>query len=191
VSAAHDPYVLPPDLPVPIDDGAADHLQGADLPSLSLPSTSGGEVDLAEAAEGTLVLYCYPRTGRPGEPLPPGWDEIPGARGCTPQSCAFRDHFGELQALGGAILGLSAQLLEDQVEFADRVHLPYPVLSDPALRLADALRLPTFEVAGMRLYRRLTLVASERRIVKVFYPVFPPDRNASEVLSWLADWVPK
>jgi peroxiredoxin len=191
VSAAHDPYVLPPDLPFPIDDGAADHLQGADLPSLSLPSTSGGEVDLAEAASGTLVLYCYPRTGRPGEPLPPGWDEVPGARGCTPQSCAFRDHFAELQALGGAILGLSAQPLEDQVEFADRVHLPYPVLSDPALRLAEALRLPTFEVAGMRLYRRLTLVASERRIVKVFYPVFPPDRNASEVLSWLADWVPK
>jgi peroxiredoxin len=191
VSAAHDPYVLPPDLPVPIDDGAADHLQGADLPSLSLPSTSGGEVDLAEAAKGTLVLYCYPRTGRPGEPLPPGWDEIPGARGCTPQSCAFRDHFAELQALGGAVLGLSAQPLEDQVEFADRVHLPYTVLSDPALRLADALRLPTFEVAGMRLYRRLTLVASERRIVKVFYPVFPPDRNASEVLSWLADWAPK
>jgi peroxiredoxin len=191
VSAAHDPYVLPPDLPVPIDDGAADHLQGADLPSLSLPSTSGGEVDLAEAAKGTLVLYCYPRTGRPGEPLPPGWDEIPGARGCTPQSCAFRDHFAELQALGGAVLGLSAQPLEDQVEFADRVHLPYAVLSDPALRLADALRLPTFEVAGMRLYRRLTLVASERRIVKVFYPVFPPDRNASEVLSWLADWAPK
>jgi peroxiredoxin len=191
VSAAHDPYVLPPDLPVPIDDGAADHLQGADLPSLSLPSTSGGEVDLAEAAEGTLVLYCYPRTGRPGEPLPPGWDEIPGARGCTPQSCAFRDHFAELQALGGDVLGLSAQPLEDQVEFADRVHLPYPVLSDPALRLADALRLPTFAVAGMRLYRRLTLVAIERRIVKVFYPVFPPDRNASEVLSWLADWAPK
>ena len=191
MSGAHDPYVLPPDLPVPIDDGAADHLQGADLPSLSLPSTSGGEVDLVEAAEGTLVLYCYPRTGRPGEPLPPGWDEIPGARGCTPQSCAFRDHFAELQALGGAVLGLSAQPLEDQVEFADRVHLPYPVLSDPALRLADALRLPTFEVAGMRLYRRLTLVASERRIVKVFYPVFPPDRNASEVLSWLADWAPK
>jgi peroxiredoxin len=191
VSGAHDPYVLPPDLPVPIDDGAADHLQGADLPSLSLPSTSGGEVDLVEAAEGTLVLYCYPRTGRPGEPLPPGWDEIPGARGCTPQSCAFRDHFAELQALGGAVLGLSAQPLKDQVEFADRVHLPYPVLSDPALRLADALRLPTFAVAGMRLYRRLTLVASERRIVKVFYPVFPPDRNASEVLSWLADWAPK
>jgi peroxiredoxin len=191
VSGAHDPYVLPPDLPVPIDDGAADHLQGADLPSLSLPSTSGAVVDLTEAAKGTLVLYCYPRTGRPGEPLPPGWDEIPGARGCTPQSCAFRDHFAELQALGGAVLGLSAQPLEDQVEFADRVHLPYPVLSDPALRLADALRLPTFEVAGMRLYRRLTLVASERRIVKVFYPVFPPDRNASEVLSWLADWAPK
>jgi peroxiredoxin len=188
VSAAHDPYVLPPDLPEPVDDGAADHLEGESVPPLGLPSTSGGEIDLAEAAQGTLVVYCYPRTGRPREPLPPGWDEIPGARGCTPQSCAFRDHFAELQALGAAVVGLSAQPLDDVIEFAERVHLPYPVLSDPALQLAGALRLPTFDVGAMRLYRRLTFVASEGRIVKAFYPVFPPDRNASEVLSWLGQW---
>ncbi len=181
-----DPYALPPNLPEPVDDGAADHLEGAALPSLSLPSTSGSEVDLAQAAEGTLVVYCYPRTGRPGEPLPPGWDEIPGARGCTPQSCAFRDHFAELHALGARVVGLSAQSLEDQIEFADRVRLPYPVVSDPGLALAEAIGLPTFEVAGMRLYRRLTLVAGQGRIVKVFYPVFPPHRNAADVASWLS-----
>jgi peroxiredoxin len=179
------PYVLPPDLPVPTDDGAADHLEGMAVPPVALPSTSGGQVDLSEAAEGTLVLYLYPRTGRPGEPLPEGWDEIPGARGCTPQSCAFRDHFSELRPLGADVLGLSAQPLADQLEFADRVGLPYPILSDPELALADALRLPTFEVAGMRLYRRLTLVAREGRIAKVFYPVFPPDRNAADVVAWL------
>jgi peroxiredoxin len=180
-----DPYVLPPDLPEPVDDGAADHLEGAALPSLELPATSGEEIDLAAAA-GTLALYCYPRTGRPGEPLPPGWDEIPGARGCTPQSCAFRDHFAELEALGASVLGLSAQPLADQIEFARRVELPYPVLSDPGLELAEALRLPTFEVAGMRLYRRLTLIARHGEIVKVFYPVFPPDRNAADVVDWLS-----
>jgi peroxiredoxin len=180
-----DPYLLPPDLPVPVDDGAANHLTGVAMPALSLPSTTGGPVDLAAAAAGTLVLYCYPRTGRPGEPLPPGWDEIPGARGCTPQSCAFRDRFTELEALGAGVLGLSAQPLADQVEFAERVGLPYPVLSDPDLELAQALGLPTFEVAGMRLYRRLTLIARAGVIVKVFYPVFPPDRNAGDVVTWL------
>lgn len=179
------PYVLPADLPVPVDDGAADHLEGMALPMLALPSTSGTEIELPIAAEGTLVLYVYPRTGRPGEPLPEGWDEIPGARGCTPQSCAFRDHFAELRTLGADVLGLSAQPLADQVEFAQRVGLPYPILSDPGLELADALRLPTFEVAGMRLYRRLTLIAREGRIAKVFYPVFPPDRNAADVVAWL------
>src|SRR5204863_2966986 len=153
------PYLLPADLPVPIDDGAADHLEGEAIPRLSLPSTAGREIELAVSALGTLVLYCYPRTGRPGEPLPEGWDEIPGARGCTPQSCAFRDHFAELERLGAQVLGLSAQPLADQVEFAERVGLPYPVLSDPRLELARALRLPTFEVADMRLYRRLTLIA--------------------------------
>lgn len=179
------PYVLPDDLPVPVDDGAADHLEGAEIPALSLPATSGDALDLSEAARGTLVLYVYPRTGRPGEPLPEGWDDIPGARGCTPQSCAFRDHFGELRALGADVLGMSAQPLSDQVEFAERVELPYPILSDPELALADALALPTFEVAGMRLYRRLTLIARAGRIVKAFYPVFPPDRNAADVVAWL------
>jgi len=184
--AGPDPYLLPPDLPVPVDDGAADHLEGAAIPALSLPSTAGEPVALAAAASGILVLYCYPRTGRPGEALPPGWDDIPGARGCTPQSCSFRDHFAELEALGAGVLGLSAQSLTDQLEFAERVGLPYPVLSDPDLELAEALRLPTFEVAGMHLYRRLTLVAREGRIVKVLYPVFPPDRNAADVVAWLS-----
>jgi peroxiredoxin len=184
VGAQTNPYVLPPDLPVPADDGAADHLTGKPVPALSLPSTEGA-VGLAAAARGTLILYIYPRTGRPGEPLPEGWDDIPGARGCTPQSCAFRDHFGELGSLGADVLGLSAQPLTDQVEFARRIGLPYPILSDPELVLAGALRLPTFEVAGMRLYRRLTLIAREGRIVKVFYPVFPPDRNAADVVAWL------
>jgi peroxiredoxin len=179
------PYVLPDSLPAPVDDGAADHLEGMELPALSLPSTSGSEVDLREAAEGTLVLYVYPRTGRPGEALPEGWDDIPGARGCTPQSCAFRDHFGELEALGAYVLGMSAQPLSDQVEFAERVGLPYPILSDTRLKLAAAIDLPTFEVAGMRLYRRLTLIARAGRVVKAFYPVFPPDRNAGDVVAWL------
>lgn len=186
MSGASNPYVLPPDLPVPVDDGAADHLVGAEIPSLALPSTSGREIDLRSAARQSLVLYCYPRTGRPGEPLPQGWDEIPGARGCTPQSCAFRDHFAELQSLGAGVLGLSAQPLADQVEFAQRIGLPYPILSDPELQLASALRLPTFEVAGMTLYRRLTLIARAGRIAAVFYPVFPPDRNAPDVVAWLA-----
>jgi peroxiredoxin len=185
VSNAHDPYVLPPDLPEPVDDGAADHLEGTAVPSLSLPSTSGQAIDLAELARGTLVVYCYPRTGRPGEPLPLGWDEIPGARGCTPQSCGFRDRFTELEALGAEVVGLSAQEPTEQAEFAERVGLPYPVLSDSRLELAEALGLPTFEVAEMRLYRRLTFVARRSRIVKVFYPVFPPDRNAGEVAQWL------
>jgi peroxiredoxin len=180
-----DPYALPPDLPVPVDDGAADHLVGSAVPALALSSTAGHEINLREAAEATLVLYLYPRTARPGESLPPGWNDIPGARGCTPQSCAFRDHFAELRSLSADVLGLSAQPLADQVELAERVGLPYPILSDPQLALAEALRLPTFEVAGMRLYRRLTLIAREGRIEKTFYPVFPPDRNAADVVAWL------
>jgi len=185
VSEATNPYVLPANLPVPLDDGAADHLEEMAIPALALPATSGDDIDLAQAAEGTLVLYLYPRTGRPGEPLPDGWDDIPGARGCTPQSCAYRDHFAELRSLGADVLGISAQALADQVEFAERVGLPYPILSDPKLELAQALGLPTFEVAGMRLYRRLTLIARKGRIEKVFYPVFPPDRNAAEVVASL------
>src|SRR5438093_8020966 len=136
MGATPDPYLLPPDLPVPVDDGAADHLEGETIPRLSLPSTAGEAIEVAAAARGTLVLYCYPRTGRPGEPLPVGWDEIPGARGCTPQSCAFRDHFAELRALGVGVVGLSAQSLDDQVEFAERAALPYQLPSDPELALA-------------------------------------------------------
>jgi peroxiredoxin len=142
-------------------------------------------VDLRQESGGTLVLYIYPRTGKPGEPLPPGWDDIPGARGCTPESCAFRDHAGEIERLGARVLGLSAQSLADQHEFAERVGLPYPILSDPELELAGTLRLPTFEVAGMTLYKRITLIAREGRIVHAFYPVFPPDRAAADVVEWL------
>jgi peroxiredoxin len=176
-----DLYSLPPDLPVPEDDGAADHLPGLDLPHLVLPS-SQGPVDVAELD----VLYVYPRTGMPGEPSLPGWDAIPGARGCTPQSCAFRDHAGELAELGAArVAGVSTQPLERQVEFAERNHMPFPVVSDAGLELREALRLPTFEVAGETLYKRLALVAREGRIARVFYPVFPPDRNAADVVAWL------
>jgi peroxiredoxin len=181
----HDPYVLPEGLPVPVDDGACDHLPGRTIPSLRLES-SQGRVDLAGLAAERLVLYVYPRAGRPGVPLVPGWDEIPGARGCTPQSCAFRDHAGELAKLGARVAGLSAQSLEDQLEFAERNRMPSPVVADPALRLREALGLPTFEAGGATLYKRVTLVAERGEIVKVFYPVFPPDRNAEEVIAWLA-----
>ncbi|MGH3075411.1 MAG: peroxiredoxin, partial [Gaiellales bacterium] len=163
----------------------ADHLPGLEVPSLSLQSTAG-PVDLRNAAAGTLVLYIYPRTGRPGEPPPDGWDATPGARGCTPQSCAFRDHQAELAALGADVLGMSAQTLADQREFAEREHIPYPLIADPELELATALDLPTFEIAGMRLCRRITLVARAARIERVFYPVFPPDRNAADVVAWLS-----
>jgi peroxiredoxin len=169
-----DPYTLPPHLPVPEDDGAADHLTGLALPSLVLES-SLGPVDVAELG----VLYVYPRTGKPGVPSPDGWDAFPGARGCTPQSCGFRDHAAELAELGLRVAGLSAQSLDDQIEFAERNHMPFPVIADPELRL------PTFKIGGMTLYKRLALIAEHGRIVKVFYPVFPPDRNAEDVLAWL------
>jgi peroxiredoxin len=176
---------LPTDLPVPVDDGAADHLQGSPLPNLALPSTQDGSFDLADKAAGRLVVYVYPRTGVPGQPLLPGWDDIPGARGCTPQSCAYRDALGELAELGAAVVGISTQGSNEQREFAAREHIPFPLLSDTDLRLAAALRLPTFEVEGMTLYKRLTFVAEAGKIVKAFYPVFPPDRDAAEVLGWL------
>ena len=182
----YDPTVLPTDLPVPIDDGAADHLTGSEVPRLRLDSTQG-ELDLAREAEGLLVLYIYPRTGRPGVEPPAGWDETPGARGCTPQSCGYRDQSEQLRELGARVIGLSAQPLDDQVEAADRLALPHPVVSDAELRLAAALGLPTFEFDGGRLYRRLSLVAEQGRIVKVFYPVFPPDENAAEVVAWLRE----
>jgi peroxiredoxin len=176
---------LPDDLPAPVDDGAADHLLGAQVPNARLTSSLGGEVDLAEAAAGLVVVYVYPRTGRPGEASPEGWDAIPGARGCTPQSCAFRDHAGELAAVGAGVVGISAQSPAEQREFAQREHIPYPLLSDGGLVLVEAMGLPTFAAGGMRLYRRLTFVAERGRVAKVFYPVFPPDRNAAAVLAWL------
>jgi peroxiredoxin len=178
--------VQPMDLPAPVDDGAADHLPGHQVPGTRLSCTQGGELDLGEATRRLAVIYLYPGTGVPGTPPPEGWDDIPGARGCTPQSCAFRDHVLELAAYGASLLGLSAQPLEQQREFARREQIPYPLLSDPELRLADTLQLPTFEADGRRFYRRLTFVARAQRITKVFYPVFPPHQNASQVLSWLA-----
>jgi peroxiredoxin len=179
-----DVYTLPPDLPVPADDGAADHLVGMMLPQLTLES-SAGPVSLRELGLERLVLYVYPRTGRPGQPSPPGWDAIPGARGCTPESCAFRDHAAELSELGTSLAGVSAQTLEEQIEFAERNHIAYPVIADPELRLGRALRLPTFDAAGMTLYKRITLVVEACAVAKVFYPVFPPDKNAEEVAAWL------
>jgi peroxiredoxin len=179
-----DLYTLPPDLPVPEDDGAADHLLGTMLPQLTLES-SQGPVSLRELAGDRLVLYIYPRTGRPDRPAGPEWDAIPGARGCTPESCAFRDHAADLRALGANVAGLSAQPLEEQVEFAERNRIPYPVIADPQRRLGGALKLPTFEFQGMTLYKRITLVVEACAIAKVFYPVFPPDRNAAEVVAWL------
>jgi peroxiredoxin len=174
---SHDVYTLPPNLPVPEDDGAAGHLVGMELPSLVLES-SLGPVDVRDFA----VVYIYPRSGRPGVPLLPGWDETPGARGCTPQSCAFRDLYPDL---GVPVAGLSAQTLDDQLEFAERNHMPFPVIADPELKLGAALDLPTFEIEGLTLYKRLTLVAESARIVRVFYPVFPPDANAGDVLAYL------
>ncbi len=176
---------LPAGLPVPEDDGAAGHLDGMALPDIRLASTLGGSRDLAEAVEGRLVVYVYPRTGTPGEASPAGWDDIPGARGCTPQSCSYRDSLAEFSALGATVIGLSAQSPEEQREFAEREHIPFPLLSDSELKLTGALRLPTFEAGGMTLCKRLTLVAEAGRIGKVFYPVFPPDRDAAEVLAWL------
>ena len=179
-------YELPPDLPAPVDDGASDHLRGKKMPPVSLSSTADGEINVAEASrEGRTVFFFYPRSGRPDEPPIPGWDDIPGARGCTPQSCAFRDHFREFEALGVCVVGVSAQTTDYQREFAERTHLPYPLLSDADFALTEALHLPTFEVAGMLLIKRLTLVVSNGRIEKVFYPVFPPDKHAEEVLDYL------
>lgn len=181
-----DVYALPPNLPVPEDDGACDHLSGRMLPQLTLES-SQGPVSLRQLSLDRLVLYVYPRAGRPDRPTPDGWDEIPGARGCTPQSCGFRDHAGELERLGAIVAGLSAQPLEDQLEFAERNEVPYPVIADPDLKLGAALGLPTFEFEGVTLYKRLALVVEACAIAKVFYPVFPPDRNAAEVVSWLGE----
>jgi peroxiredoxin len=182
---AEDLTGLPADLPAPTDDGAADHLLGATLASVPLPATDGGTVDLARLP-GLTVVYAYPRTGRPGEaPLVPDWDAIPGARGCTPQACAYRDHAADLAAAGAGVVGVSTQTTAEQVEAARRLALPFVLLSDADLRLATALRLPRFEVGGQVLLRRLTLVVEDGVVVHVRYPVFPPDGDAGEVLAWL------
>lgn len=177
---------LPEDLPVPEDDGAADHLTGLALPDISLPATNGTDVALASLA-GTTVLYIYPMTGRPDRQLPAGWNDIPGARGCTPQSCSFRDHFAELQALGVThLFGISTQSTGYQAEARDRLHLPFELLSDAAGALRTALGLPSMLVDNDLLLKRMALICVDGEIRKVFYPVFPPDRNAGDVMAWLA-----
>ena len=181
----HNPNVLPPNIPAPQDDGAARHLAGMKLPDIALPATAGAAVNLAKL-KGRTVVYIYPRTGVPGQDLPTGWDAIPGARGCTPQSCGFRDHFGELKRLGVAQLyGLSTQDTAYQQEAANRLHLPFAILSDDKLAFTRALKLPTFSVDGMTLLKRMALVIDDGVITKAFYPVFPPDKNAEEVIAWL------
>jgi peroxiredoxin len=185
-----DVYTLPAGLPVPVDDGAADHLRGAAVPPVALPATSGGLVELAALARGPAVLFFYPRTGEASQPAGPQWDLIPGARGCTPQSCGFRDLHAEFRALGVTVGGASTQTTAYQREFVERNHVPFALLSDADLRLTRALRLPTFEfpVAGggpTTLIKRMAWYLDGGRIVRVWYPVFPPDRNAETVLAWL------
>jgi peroxiredoxin (alkyl hydroperoxide reductase subunit C) len=173
-------------IPAPQDDGGARHLAGLAVPDIALAATDGTQVSLARLP-GRVVVFAYPRTGVPGQiSIAPDWDMIPGARGCTPQTCAFRDLFGDLTAAGAAhVFGLSVQDTAYQLEAAERLHLPFPLLSDDKLALTRALQLPTMEVADLTLIRRLALVIDDARIAKVFYPVFPPDRNAGEVLAWL------
>jgi peroxiredoxin len=175
---------LPPDLPVPVDDGACDHLTGMRLPAIALPSTRGRDVVLADLPRWTVV-YTYPRTGEDGLAPPPGWNEIPGARGCTPQTCGFRDHYQELTALGAAVFGLSTQTSSYQREMVERLHVPFEVLSDADLAMTRALRLPTFTFKEMTLLKRITLFIRDGVIEHVIYPVFPPDRSAEAALRWL------
>jgi peroxiredoxin len=186
MAVLRDPQELPKNLPIPRDDGAARHLSGAKLPALALLATDGTQVDLSRVA-GRTVVYVYPRTGRPNQPLPTGWDGIPGARGCTPQSCGFRDHFADMKRLGVAQLyGLSTQTTDYQREAVERLHLPFAILSDADLKLTRTLSLPTFEVDGMVLIKRMAWIVDDGTITHVFYPVFPPDKNAEEVIAWLA-----
>ena len=179
-----DLYSLPSGLPVPVEDGASAHLVGMSVPSIALRSTAGRSIDLSKLA-GATIVYAYPRTGQPDVDPPAGWDDIPGARGCTPEACSFRDHHQELRSLGADVFGLSTQDTAYQQEVVARLHLPFELLSDAEFRLTEALRLPTFEVGGMRLLKRLTIVIENGSIIKVFYPVFPPDRHADEVTQWL------
>src|SRR6266478_5672126 len=180
-------FPLPPDLPRPVDDHAADHLRDMLLPQVSLRSTAGKMASLSNLGTPRTVIYCYPVTGVPGKPLPEGWDMIPGARSCTPQTSNFRDHYKELSELKVDVFGLSTQTTEYQREMADRLRLPFEILSDSEFKLCDALRLPTFEIDRMRLVKRLTLIIRAGRIEQVFYPVFPPNQSANQVLRWLID----
>jgi peroxiredoxin len=178
-------FPLPANLPKPVDDGACRHLSQMRIPSIALPSTSGRTVNLGALAARRTVIYCYPMTGVPGKPIPQGWDMIPGARGCTPQACGFRDHYSELGELRAAVFGLSTQTTEYQREMVERLHVPFEVLSDAEFAFCEALRLPTFEVEGMRLVKRLTLVIRDGVVETVFYPVFPPNESAEQVIRWL------
>ena len=181
----NDLFNVPKDLPVPVDDGACRHLAGLAVPKVRLHSTKDRWVDLSTIDAPRVVVYCYPRTGRPDQPISPAWDAIPGARGCTPETCAFRDHHRDLQKLGAEVFGFSTQTTEYQKEMVDRLHVPFEVLSDADFAFVHALRLPTFEFEGVTLVKRLTLVISSHRIEKVFYPVFPTDKHAAEVIAWL------
>jgi len=181
-----DLYNIPSDLPVPVDDGACNHLPGMQVPAITLNSTANRRVNLGALGPERTVIYCYPRTGKPGQEIPKAWDQIPGARGCTPETCSFRDHYNRLRALKTQVFGLSTQTTEYQQEVVTRLHLPFEILSDAEFALTNALRLPTFQFEGVRLLQRLTLVLSGGKIEKVFYPVFPPDKHAEEVIAWLA-----
>ena len=176
---------LPENLPVPEDDGACNHLIGLRLPSTQLQATDGRLIDFSTFR--SVVIYCYPMTGRPEVRLPDGWDEIPGARGCTPQSCSFRDHYSELQALGTEVFGISTQTKGYQQEVKRRLHLPFELVSDEGFNFIKSLSLPTFQVEGTTLLKRVTLVACDGVITKVFYPVFPPDKNADQVIEFLTE----
>ena len=172
-------------IPAPADDGKAAHLEGQSLPDVTLEATTGPAVTLSDL-RGITVFYIYPMTGRPDRDLPDGWDQIPGARGCTPQSCAFRDHFAELQEWGvQGLFGISTQSQDYQIEAAERLHLPFPLLSDAEQALGKALNLPGIEVEGQHLHKRLTMIAEDGVILKTFYPVFPPDQDAANVIAWL------
>ena len=175
---------LPRDLPYPIDDGACDHLEGISLPDIALLATNNERVNFSEIS-GRVVIYLYPMTGHPDAELPDGWDQIPGARGCTPQSCSFRDHYEELRSLNASVYGLSTQTTAYQAEARDRLDLPFQLVSDQCLEFISSLSLPIFEVEGASLSKRITLIANQGVIEKVFYPVFPPDQNADQVMAYL------
>jgi peroxiredoxin len=175
---------LPANLPIPKDDGSCNHLVGVDLPMLKLLSTNGQLVDFQDI-KNRLVIYCYPMTGRPDTQLPDGWDEIPGARGCTPQACSFRDHYKELALLNTMVYGLSTQPSDYQKEAKERLHLPFELLSDVDFLFAKALNLPLFDVGDKKLNKRVTLIFDNGKLVKYFYPIFPPDKNIDDVLDWL------